>query len=112
MKNTIILASGLLLASSAFASTTTVSDNATFKTDAYSSKTEAYNAGFDLSDSVKAMDQSQLRFNLPVQSYTLVKNINVGQAEVTLEEIANNNGDIQYRAIVDVDYNFNAKETN
>jgi len=104
MKNTIILASGLLLASSAFASTTTVSDNATFKTDAYSSKAEAYNAGFDLSDSVKAMDQSQLRFNLPVQSYTLVKNINVGQSEVTV--------DIQYRAIVDVDYQFNAKESN
>lgn len=112
MKNTIILASGLLLVSSAFASTTTVSDNATFTTDTYSSKAEAYNAGFDLSDSVKAMDQSQLRFNLPVQSYTLVKNINVGQAEVTVEEIANNNGDIQYRAIVDVDYNFSAKETN
>ncbi|PNI00794.1 DUF3316 domain-containing protein [Vibrio diazotrophicus] len=112
MKNTIILASGLLLASSAFASTTTVSDNATFKTDTYSSKAEAYNAGFDLSDSVKAMDQSQLRFNLPVQSYTLVKNISVGQSEVTVEEFANSNGDIQYRAIVDVDYQFNAKESN
>ncbi|MFX3895588.1 DUF3316 domain-containing protein, partial [Streptococcus suis] len=75
-------------------------------------RAEAYNAGFDLSDSVKAMDQFQLRFNLPVQSYTLVKNINVGQSEVTVEEFANSNGDIQYRAIVDVDYQFNANESN
>ncbi len=111
MNKSIIAVAGLLLTTSAFASTMTVSENATLETGLYNTKAEAYNAGFDLSDSVKAMSQTQLRKEFPVDSYTSVKNINVDDSEVTVEEIATNRGKVQYRAIVDLDYRFDAKET-
>jgi len=110
MKKLIVTAAGLLLTTSAFASSMTVQNHATFKTDSYSSKTEAYNAGFELADSVKEMDQGQLKFQLPVQSYTLVKNISVDNSQVAVEEFSTTAGETQYRAIVDLGYKFDAKD--
>ncbi len=109
MKTSIILATSLLLTTSAFASTTAISQNRSFTTDTYSTKAEAYDAGFDLADSVKAMDQSQLRHELSVENYTNVHKIGVDSSEVTVQGIATNRDDIQYRAIVDLDYHFDAK---
>ncbi len=110
MKKLLITATGLLLTTSAFASTITVDSNATFKTDAYSSKAEAYQAGFELADSFKTMDQGELKFQLPVQSYTRVSNVGIHDSEITIEEFANNSGNVEYHAIVDLDYQFDAKD--
>ncbi len=109
MKKLIITAAGLLLTTSAFASNT-IDSNATFKTDAYQSKAEAYQAGFELADSFKAMNQGELKFQLPVQSYSRVSNIGINDSEVTIQEFANNSGNIEYHAIVDLDYQFDSKD--
>jgi len=106
MKKSIILATGLLLTTSAFASTLTVNRDATFTTDTYSTKAEAYNAGFDLVDSVKTMDQSQLRQEFPVATYSQVKNVSVDDSQVSVQEIATNRNNIEYRAVVDMGYHF------
>jgi len=110
MKKMLITAAGLLLTTSAFASTITVDSNATFKTDAYSSQAEAYQAGFELADSFKAMDQGELKFQLPVQSYSRVSNVSVNDSEITIQEFATNSGNVEYHAIVDLGYQFDSKD--
>ncbi len=111
MKNLIVTAAGLLLTTSAFASTMTVDSSATFNTDAYSTKAEAYQAGFDLADSFTTMNQGELKFQLPVSSYTRVTNVDINDSQVTVNEFATASGDVQYSAVVDLDYQFNAKDS-
>lgn len=110
MKKSMIVAAGLLLSTSAFASTFAVTANSTKTTDLYNTKAEAFEAGFDLSDEFKSMPQSELRFEFPVSSYTNVQDIAIDNTEVVVEEIATHRGEVQYRAVVDLDYNFKAKD--
>lgn len=111
MKKLITLATGLLLATSVFASTTTVTQTKSFKTDGYQTKSEAYDAGFDLTDALKGMDNSQLRSELSLWAYNSVNGIVIDGSQVTVQETATELGKIEYRAVVNLDYHFNAHES-
>lgn len=85
MKKLITLTAGLLIASSAFASVqTTYSDTKLFS-DTYSTQEEAFNAGFDISDSLDAMSEHQLRGKLPTTASNTVRNIAVDNTEIQVE---------------------------
>ncbi len=111
MKRLITLTTGLLLTTSVFASTTTVTQTKFFKTDSYQTKSEAYDAGFDLTDSLKSMDNSQLRNKLSLWAYNSVNSITIDDSQVIVQETATERGNIEYRAIVNLDYHFNAHES-
>ncbi|MDB1124949.1 DUF3316 domain-containing protein [Vibrio algarum] len=112
MTKLIAVTAGLLVASSAFASVHTTYNETSVTTSTYLTKAEAYDAGFDIAESLQSMTQSQLRSELPSFTQSRVRNIALEGTEVKVEEIAANRGDIQYRAVVDIDYRFDAKERN
>lgn len=112
MKKLITLTAGLLVASSAFASVQTTYNETSIFTQSYETKAEAYDAGFDVTDSLSAMTETQLRSELPSFADSTIRNIEIDGSEVKIEEFAAARGDVQYRAVVDVNYHFDAKERN
>jgi hypothetical protein len=56
------------------------------------------------------MTKSQLLYKLPTYASNRVRDIAIDDTQVSVEEFAVTRGEIQYRAVVDVDYHFDAKE--
>ncbi|MGY0614971.1 DUF3316 domain-containing protein [Vibrio sp. FJH11] len=108
MKKLFVLTAGILMASSVFASNTTVTEKTNMEVGTYQSREQALNAGFDLSDSLKSMSGTQLRNKLGLFSYSNVSNINIDDSQVVINEVAYARDNIQYRAVLNVDYHFNA----
>ncbi|WP_375748710.1 DUF3316 domain-containing protein [Vibrio sp. HN007] len=111
MKNLTILATALLVSTTAFAANDTFYDHRTIRTEGFSSQEQAYNSGFDMVESLNTMSDSQLRWNLST-SKTSAHNIDVDKTEVTVEEFSKNRGEVLYRAAVDVDYHYTAHRDN
>ncbi len=112
MKNTMIIAAGLLLTSSAFASTMTVNQQTSVDAGTFATKSAAYQAGFNLADSIKSMDKTALRKELSLWTVDSADKLGVDNSNVVVKEFATNPDNIQYRAIVNVDYHFNQHENN
>jgi len=112
MKNLTILAAGLLATASVFASPVTVSRATSVDVGTFQSKAAAYDAGFALADSLQAMNNAELGEQLDVATYAPASNIKIAGRQVQVEEIANSRNDIQYRAVVNVDYRFKTIESN
>lgn len=110
MNKLLTVTAGLLISTSVFASNVTLNNDTTVTTAGYATKAEALDAAFNITENLSAMSQNELRFQLPVTSYANVKDITIDQTNVTVEEFAQVRGEIQYRAVVDIDYHFNAKE--
>lgn len=112
MKKLIAFAAATLLTSSVIAGTHTVYDHNNLHTGSFASKSEAYEAGFDIAEQVSGMSQSQLRSKLRFTDGNLVRNIKVDNTKVTVEEFAESRGKISYRATVNVAYTYKARESN
>lgn len=112
MKKLITFTAGLLLTASALASTATVHQSTTFEVGSYQTKAEAYDAGFALSDSLKGMDDFQLQNKLSLWAYNSVRDIVIDQSAVVIQETATSRDNIEYQAVVNLDYNFKAREDN
>lgn len=111
MKRVILLAS-LVMSASVFASTNTVSSHTTMSTDAYSSKQQAYDAAFDLMDEMKAMDSAELKTKLPISQNNIVyPSLQVKDVSVEVKELAKGRGDIEYKAVLDVNYQYQYRES-
>ena len=108
MKKLFVLTTGILMSSSVFALNTTVTQKTNMEVGTYQSREQALNAGFDLSDSLKSMSETQLRNKLGLFSYTNVSDINIDNSQVTINEVAYARDNVQYRAILNVDYHFDA----
>ncbi len=104
-----IMAAGLLLTTSAFASTVTLNNQAKVDAGTYATESDAYAAGFELADSLKTMNNSDLRKTLSVWDGN---NVGVNDSNVVVKAFASQPDQIQYRAIVNVDYQFDAHENN
>ncbi|PNH82024.1 DUF3316 domain-containing protein [Vibrio diazotrophicus] len=111
MNKLMTVAAGLLLSTSAFASNVTLHNDTTVATSSFATKAEALDAGLSVAQNLSDMSQTELRFQLPVNAYQNVNNISIDNTEVKVEEFALVRGEVQYRAIVDVDYHFDAKES-
>jgi len=112
MKTLMTIAAGLLVSTSVFASTVDIDKNEKIVAGTYETKAMAYDAGFDLTESLLAMNEHQLSKTFSTWAYSMVDDIEINDSKVVVEEYANSRGDIQYRAIVDVNYQFSAHESN
>lgn len=108
MKKLLLLTTGILMASSVFASNITVNEELNMEVGTYQSKDQALNAGFDLSDSLKNLSESDLRNKLGLSMYTNVQNISIDGSNVVINEVAYTRDNVQYQAVLNVDYHFNA----
>ncbi|MDV7106361.1 DUF3316 domain-containing protein [Vibrio sp. TH_r3] len=112
MKKLTVLAATALLSTTAFAGNHTVYSEANLQTDGFNSKAAAYQAGFDYSDALHTASGSELRFKLAPIGENVVSNITLDDTAVTIEEFSEARGEISYRAIVNVDYHFDARDSN
>jgi len=111
MKKVILLAS-LVMSASVFASTNATSSNTSYTTDAYSTKQQAYDAAFDLMDEMKAMNPAQLKNKLHIsQNNVVYPSVKLNDMTVQIEEFASAPGSIQYKAVLDVDYQYKYRES-
>tara|TARA_Y100001956_G_scaffold56230_2_gene55251 strand:+ start:1367 stop:1711 length:345 start_codon:yes stop_codon:yes gene_type:complete len=112
MKKIILLAS-LVMSTSVFAATNTVQSDRTFSTDNYATKEQAYQAGFDLMNDFKQMSQNELENKLVTGSNDAIYNsIKLNDMNVAIKEFGNANGQIEYKAVVDVDFQYKHRDNN
>ena len=112
MKKLTVLAATLLISVTALAGTQTVYSEANLSTAGFSSKAAAYEAGFDYVDALEKASHSELRFKLAPIGENTVSNLKLDDTAVTIEEFSETRGEISYRAIVNVDYHFDARDNN
>ncbi|MDC5811804.1 DUF3316 domain-containing protein [Vibrio europaeus] len=111
MKKVILLAS-LVMSASVFASTSATTSNTSFTTGAYSTKQQAYDAAFDLMDEMKTLNPAQLKTKLHIsQNNVVYPSVKLNDMTVQIEEFASAPGNIQYKAILDVDYQYKYRES-
>ncbi|WP_435236979.1 DUF3316 domain-containing protein [Psychromonas sp. PT13] len=110
MKKLIALTAGLLLTGSALADTITLNKDTNLSTASFSTKAEALDAGYDIAEQLLNEDQKSLRHEFRIVAENPVRNINIQQTEIKTEEFAVARDDIQYRAIVKVNYSFDTQD--
>lgn len=112
MKKIILLAS-VIMSTSVFAATSTLQSDRTFSTDGYATKQQAYQAGFELMDEFKQMSQTELKNKLALGPDNVInQSLIVTDMNVAVEEFGNRQGKIEYKAILDVDYQYQHRESN
>ena len=112
MKKLTILAATALLSTTAFAGNQTVYSEANLHTDGFNSKAAAYQAGFDYVEALHTASGSEVRFKQAPIGENVVSNITLDDTAVSIEEFSEARGEISYRAIVNVDYHFDARDSN
>ncbi|WCE30246.1 DUF3316 domain-containing protein [Vibrio sp. SCSIO 43137] len=107
MKKLIAITAGCLITFGAFAgSIETIHRDASLTTDTFSSKSEALNAGFNMYESLESASNRQLKDKLPTFADDITGGISIDSAKVRVEEIPLSRGDVRYRAVVDVNYQY------
>lgn len=107
MKKLALIFATLLMSSGVFAGSDMFYNNSHFKTDGFASQQQALDAGFDLVDTLNSMTASQQKMKLSVLE-TSAHDLVIDRTKVNIQQFARTRGDIQYRAIVDVDYHYTA----
>lgn len=106
MKKLILLAT-LIISASVFAADQTVISHTTLTTDSYATKQQAYDAGFDLMDQMKAMGSAKLKTVLPIHENNVISpSVKVKDMLVQVEEYAKAPGQLEYKAKLGVDYQY------
>lgn len=106
MKKLITLATALLISSSVFASSQVIHSGKNFNTDAFTDKSEAYAAGFAYLDNLNNLSETKLKHKLLIISQSAAHDVKINDSKVSVEEFAKTRGQIAYRAVIDVDYQF------
>jgi len=106
MKKLTTLAATLLISSSVFASSQVIHSDKNFTTEAFTDKSQAYEAGFSYLDNLNKLSDAQLRQKLILISETPAHDIKIDASKVSIQEFAQTRGEIAYRAVLDVDYHF------
>ncbi|MFN3015201.1 DUF3316 domain-containing protein [Vibrio coralliilyticus] len=111
MKRLITLTSTMLLATSAFASSfVNISGEQNISAGSFDSKSAAYEAGFNLKDSMQDMSQAERKNEFATLGYSHVGDIKLDDFKVKVEEYASNREEVKYRSILNFDYQFKAKQ--
>ncbi|WP_295895464.1 DUF3316 domain-containing protein [uncultured Vibrio sp.] len=112
MKKVILLATALMASSAVFATVNTRNSETTIKTEAFDTQEQAYNAGHDLMDEFKAMRNNELIKELPIHENNVQHpSVKVVDSNVKVEAFSKQRGVVQYRAIVEVDYQYKYRES-
>ncbi|PWI33279.1 acyl-CoA synthetase [Vibrio albus] len=113
MKTFITIAAGLLTTFAVSAAQLeTVHRDTMLTSDSFGTKSEALNAGFNMYESLNTASNRQLRSKLTTFADNVVGGISVESAQVRIEEVPVSRNKIEYRAVVDVDYNYKARRSN
>ncbi|USD67764.1 DUF3316 domain-containing protein [Vibrio sp. SCSIO 43136] len=100
-----------IMSTSAFATTLHTSSTSELSIDGYKTQEQAYNAGFDLADNLKNQSHNQLMSNLRIISDNVEYNsIEIKDVEVQVESYAKAKGEISYRAVLEVNYDYNQRD--
>ncbi len=111
MKKIIIFATALVASATVFAGTYTSISNTSLKTEAFATQEQAYNAGFDLVDQLRQMKPNELAKKLPVFEPSLKsQSVKLKDLEVHVEPFSKVRGQVEYRAIIDVNYQYQYSE--
>ncbi len=108
MKKAILITAGFLVSSSVFANANLTKDT-TLYSDSVTTSQAAYDAGYKIMDNLTHMSQTELRDTLLTPSDTLVGKVKIDDIKITVTPFSEAKGDIEYRASVDVQYNYTAK---
>ncbi|MCK6264534.1 DUF3316 domain-containing protein [Vibrio sp. ZSDE26] len=112
MKNAILFTIAMMVSSTTFAGVNTRTSEASLKTGAYATPEQAYSAGYDLMDQFNEMPTNQLLKELPINENNVqYPSVKVTGSKVTVEEFSKKRGEIQYRAVVEVDYQYKYRES-
>lgn len=95
---------------SAFAGVRTIYNHNNLRSELYDSKTDAYNSGHDISDSLSKMTEQQLYHRLSLDGHRHIQSVVVDATIVSVKELSKHRGEIEYQAIVDVAYHYKANE--
>lgn len=104
MKKAILIASALLVSSTAFAAT--VSSKTEIELDGYQNQTQAYEAGFAELVEYQAMDNHELAYALKVSSKADSGSVSINDTEIRVEQFATQLGEIQYRPVVEISFSY------
>ncbi|RKF22179.1 DUF3316 domain-containing protein [Alginatibacterium sediminis] len=105
MKKLIVIAATILLSGSALA--TTVNASKAVLTQGYTSQAQAYEAGFDVIDQYQELSAVELSKALNMNMLGVDQySFEYAGAEVKIEEFAQVRDELQYRAVVDVNYQY------
>lgn len=106
MKKFITAALITVISSTAFAGT--MSSHSTIKTEGYQDKAQAYEAGYNLADTLSEKSSHQLGYELNVVDGS---NVSLTDVEFSVEEFAKARGEIEYRAVLDVEYSYDRDDS-
>jgi len=106
MKKLATLAAALLISTSAFATKQVIHSQKDFNTDTFSNKAQAYDAGFAYVDNLSNLSDSELRQRLLIVSQTPASKIEIDDTKVSVQEFAQQRGEIVYQAVVNLDYHY------
>ncbi|USD66930.1 DUF3316 domain-containing protein [Vibrio sp. SCSIO 43136] len=112
MKTLIALATAALISTSAYATTVySVSSQTTLRSDGFSDRMQAFDAGHDLAANIDQLDGQMAAKKLRVNKHDMIFNsLLVNGSEVTIEAFSPRKGEIMYRALVNVDYSYKIRD--
>jgi len=111
MKKIMTVVGALLISSSVFAASQVIHSDKNFSTEAFTEKSQAYEAGFNYLDALKGLSDVELTHKLLVISQSPVKDIKIDNSKVSIEEFAQTRGQLAYRAVINLDYHFTTLKT-
>ncbi|ANQ29362.1 acyl-CoA synthetase [Vibrio natriegens] len=102
----------ILFAFTATAGERMIQDRTKLYSDTFSSKQEAVDAGFNMYDALANANDKQLRWKLnPVSQNIIEDSMLVKNAQVKLQEVSVARDTVNYRAIVEVHFNYKVRES-
>lgn len=110
MKKLIMVASIALMSGSVFAGSDI--GNTKLETESFQSKQQAYEAGYQLVDELNEMTNGALAHQLKLNGHSEnIQEIELKNTEISVQEYAEKQGVIKYRASVNVNYEYDAKDS-
>ncbi|MDD9179718.1 MULTISPECIES: DUF3316 domain-containing protein [Aliivibrio] len=111
MKKLAIIASTLVMSSTVFAGIHTLTTNSTIKSEGYQSEAQALDAGYSIMDELNSESPYTLSQNIQTTNDYLLKNsTKIRDMEVEVEKYSRTRGEVEYRVIVDVDYEYKVRK--
>jgi hypothetical protein len=107
MKKLITIAAATLVMSSTAFAQTVVHNHSKFETASFATQDAAINAGHDVADSLASLSSFELSKKLNTHGDD-IKHVKVNDVEVAVQPFSASRGQIAYRAVVEVKYQYQA----
>jgi|GEM_PF-5543821 len=113
MKKALLMISILAFSNSIFAATQTKQSIKTLHTDVYNSEEKAQQAGFKLIHDLRDLSSQELSFKLGIiEPMVIPDSVKINNSELKVESIFVEPEKATYRGLVNVDYQYQTRESN